>query len=118
MLHFIIGAAIVVGVWYQWILPERRQKAERALLWRHHNPHSRDDTPEGQRELDKLWRRAGFLVAPTPKPAVVCPAPLPEPPPRSLTSRQIERRAAWRWAFCSGAALFLVLSVYSVVTGG
>lgn len=118
MLHFVIGCAIVVGVWYQWILPERRRKAERALLWRHHSPSARDDTPEGQRELDKLWRRTGFPVAPTPKPAVVCSAPLSAPPPRPLTPRQIERRAAWRWAFYSGAALFLVLSVYSVVTSG
>ena len=31
MLHFVVGCAVVVGVFYQWILPERRRKQEAAM---------------------------------------------------------------------------------------
>lgn len=32
MLHFVIGCAVVVGIWYQFILPERRANAQRELI--------------------------------------------------------------------------------------
>ena len=113
MLHFVIAAAIVVGVWHQWILPERRRKRAEAavalgLLMQH--GHLMKYTPHGRMEEDRLRRLADLPSLPAQPPT-----PRPRPPP---TPQQIERDAAWRWARWAGTITFLVLTAYSLATGG
>ena len=69
MLHFVIGCAIVVGTYYQWILPERRRKRDEAVTMlglRLLQPEPHDHTPAGRRELNRLRRRAGWPIVPEP----------------------------------------------------
>ncbi len=69
MLHFVIGCAVVVGVWYQFILPERRAKAQRELsMWMldgigWHEARAKNPAAFDQR-INRLRPRAGFPAMP------------------------------------------------------
>lgn len=69
MLHFVIGCAVTVGVWYQFILPERQAKAQRELvMWTLDGFGWHEACAKGpaafDRRMNRLRRRAGFPPMP------------------------------------------------------
>ncbi len=111
MLEFVVGCAVVVGTYYQWILPERRRKALDALTFWHLQP------PGGPRleprELNRLRRRAGFPAVPESS-TRVCQdhVLLSDPWPTSLTPWHQD--GAMRFAAGVGAVCVAVLIAFGL----